>query len=61
MAGEERDKELIIAQMDEAAAEAEKELAGMDTEAVRSGREWWKKYYLQAGHKRLGRILVKTE
>ena len=61
MPGEERDKELIIAKMDEAATAAEKELAGLDAEAVIAVREWWRKYYLQAGHKRLGRILVKTE
>ena len=55
----ERDKELIAAQMDEAASAAETDLAALDAEAVRAVRNWWKRHYLQAGHKRLGRVLVR--
>jgi len=45
--------------MDEAAANAEEDLANIDDAAVKAVSEWWKKWYQNAGHKRLGRILVK--
>lgn len=46
--------------MDEAAKEAAKELVGaLPADAVEVVAEWWAKWYRQAGHKRLGRLLVK--
>ncbi len=49
----------MMKQMDEAAAQAEveftKNFAGWKAEDVVS---WWSRWYLKAGHKRLGRILV---
>jgi len=52
-------KEEIIEAMDKAAEEAAKELETLDVEAVRVVAGWWKKWYLKAGHKRLGRLLVR--
>jgi len=31
----------------------------VDQEAVEKVRVWWEKWYRKAGHKRLGRILIK--
>ena len=45
--------------MDRAASEAEHDLENLDADAVRAMAEWWAKWYLTAGHKRLGRTLVK--
>jgi hypothetical protein len=45
--------------MDVKADEAEKELAGITT--IKQFQDWWKKWYLDAGHKRLGRILIEYE
>jgi len=44
--------------MDNAADEAEEELNTLDAEAVNLIANWWYKWFMQAGHKRLGRILV---
>ena len=44
--------------MDTAALEAKHELDDLPTEQVAAMAEWWHKWYLTAGHKRLGRILV---
>jgi hypothetical protein len=45
--------------MDEAAAEAQKELmANLDHWSARVLASCWAKWYLKAGHKRLGRLLV---
>lgn len=49
----------MMKQMDEASAEAEAEFyknyASWKAEDVVA---WWSKWYMKAGHKRLGRILV---
>ena len=49
-------------EMDKAVLEAEKELrqkleAGSATALFVA--DWWTKWYMQAGHKRLGRLMVK--
>lgn len=44
---------------DKAAIEAQNDLANVDPVHVEAVAAWWKKWYLTAGHKRLGRILVK--
>lgn len=46
-------------QMDIAAADAQNDLVNVDPEAVEKVRVWWEKWYRKAGHKRLGRIIVK--
>jgi hypothetical protein len=46
-------------EMDEAAKQAETELlAHFDEWSARALAKWWTKWYLKAGHKRLGRLLV---
>ena len=45
-------------EMDRAAREAEDDLQNLTGEAVKSVSEWFAKWYLRAGHKRLGRVLV---
>ena len=49
----------VLAKMDAAAEEAERDLASIDQEAVQVLAGWWLKWYMAAGHKRLGRLLVK--
>ena len=49
-------------QMDAAAREAQNDFSDMvDHEMLENSHivEWWEKWYKKAGHKRLGRILVK--
>ena len=47
------------AKMDEAAAQARKELVEcLNKWSANDVTAWWKSWYMQAGHKRLGRILV---
>ena len=53
------EKDTVLAEMDAAAKEAEKDLATLDQAAVQTIAAWWSKWYLKAGHKRLGRIMVK--
>lgn len=53
------DKDAVLADMDAAAEEAEKDLATLDPAAVELIAAWWSKWYMKAGHKRLGRIMVK--
>lgn len=54
--------EAIARQMDEAASQAKNELeAKLDQMSARDIISWWTKWYLKAGHKRLGRILVAME
>ena len=53
------DKSAVLAEMDAAALEAEKDLATVDSAAIQTVAAWWLKWYLKAGHKRLGRIMVK--
>jgi hypothetical protein len=51
--------EAQAAQMDEAARKALEELrANIDGWTARDLITWWAGWYLKAGHKRLGRILV---
>lgn len=45
-------------EMDSAAKEAEQDLENLEAEAVKAMSDWWAKWYLKAGHKRLGRVLV---
>ncbi len=45
--------------MDAAAAKAKKELVeSLDKWSANDVAAWWKSWYMQTGHKRLGRILV---
>lgn len=44
--------------MDNAAAEAEEDLNNLPDEVVNPIADWWGRHYVNAGHKRLGRILV---
>jgi hypothetical protein len=53
------EKDTVLAKMDAAAEEAEKDLATVDQTAVMTLATWWLKWYTTAGHKRLGRLLVK--
>jgi len=48
-----------LGEMDESAVQAEAELATLPAEAVATIATWWKNHYMKAGHKRLGRVLVK--
>jgi len=43
---------------DEAALVAAEELKKLPAEQVKVVADWWAKYYMTAGHKRLGRLLV---
>ena len=43
---------------DEAAALAAEELKKLPPDQVKVVADWWAKYYMTAGHKRLGRLLV---
>ena len=54
------DKGSVLAEMDAAASEAEKELATLDQQAVKTVAAWWSKWFMKAGHKRLGRLMVKV-
>lgn len=44
---------------DEASAELSKMMAADDEPTATAIANWWGKWYLKAGHKRLGRILLK--
>lgn len=46
--------------MDAYAQLAEQELNTLDLATVKVVADWWVRYYLGAGHKRLGRLLVKV-
>lgn len=54
------DRGTVLAEMDAAAGEAEKDLSTLDQAAVETIAAWWAKWYMTAGHKRLGRIMVKV-
>jgi hypothetical protein len=56
MAWTEQDKQA----MDNAAAEAENDLASMNVDeyCFTTVADWWAKWVMTAGHKRLGRILL---
>lgn len=48
-----------LREMDEAAAEAKKELlAHLEEWKAHDVVKWWANWYLKAGHKRLGRLFV---
>ena len=56
-----KSKETVMAEMDSAAEVAGEELVALllgNEAAVLAVAEWWRKHYLGAGHKRLGRLLV---
>ena len=59
MAYEKKDPAMIVVEMNAAAVEAQNDLVNVDQEAVEKVRIWWEKWYRKAGHKRLGRIIVK--
>jgi hypothetical protein len=49
----------LMKQMDDAAAQANAEIEqGIDNLTARDIINWWTKWYLKTGHKRLGRILL---
>lgn len=51
--------EELMQQMDEAAVQARQEIEqNIDNLSARDIVNWWSKWYLKTGHKRLGRILV---
>lgn len=54
-------EKLTKEQMDANAILAQNDLTEMDIDqkALETVAAWWSKWYLKAGHKRLGRILVK--
>jgi hypothetical protein len=54
------DKGDVLAKMDAAAEQAEKDLGTVDRAAVEIVAAWWLKWFMKAGHKRLGRIMVKV-
>jgi geranylgeranyl pyrophosphate synthase len=54
----EAEKSNMMAEMDKAAHEAEKELKAMSQHMTVPIARWWHKHYLKAGHKRLGRMMV---
>ena len=47
----------VMQEMDSAAVEAENNLADVSNEAIIEIGKWWNKWYMKAGHKRLGRVL----
>ena len=52
--------ELRLKQMDEEASQANEELKqNIDQWSAKDLVKWWSIWYLKAGHKRLGRLLVK--
>jgi len=51
--------EELMRQMNEAADQAKTELQKHYTQwSAREVADWWNRWYLKAGHKRLGRILI---
>ncbi len=51
-------KNEVLEKMDNAAREAESEFSVFDPEIYEAIKDWWIKHYPEAGHKRLGRILI---
>lgn len=47
--------------MDIAASKAQADLDDIDFTLVAPVSEWWAKWYMAAGHKRLGRILLEHQ
>jgi len=52
----EEDKE----KMDQAAQGAKKDLDTIPNDYIISLANWWKKWYMKAGHKRLARVLLQN-
>jgi hypothetical protein len=50
---------LTAQEMDGKQKEAEADLGSLPTENTRAVADWWKRWYMSAGHKRLGRTLLK--
>jgi hypothetical protein len=50
---------MSLAEMDAHAKEAAEELKKLNQASVEEVAAWWYNWYLRAGHKRLGRLLVK--
>jgi len=48
----------VLQDMDNAAADAENDLIDINKKAINAIAEWWKKWYMKTGHKRLGRVLL---
>ncbi len=46
-------------EMDNSATDAEEDLNNLSDEVVFPMADWWYKWFGKAGHKRLGRILVR--
>ena len=46
-------------EMDQAAEEAREALEKLDPGAIKVVASWWTEFYRQAGHKRLGRLIVR--
>lgn len=44
--------------MDNAAADAENDSNTVDDNSMQEVANWWKRWYLKAGHKRLARVLL---
>uniref|UniRef100_A0A6M3LW58 Uncharacterized protein n=1 Tax=viral metagenome TaxID=1070528 RepID=A0A6M3LW58_9ZZZZ len=56
---EQKSKEQVMKEMDEAALLAEKDLAKLDKKAIETIGTWIKKHYMKSGYKRLCRLLTK--
>lgn len=55
---EEKSNEALFAGMDEAAQKAKEEFDQMSDEVKKVFSNWMRKWYLKAGYRRLGRIVV---
>ena len=53
-----RFQRLSTAEMDSARDQAEKALKNLPRDAVKAMADWWNQWYLSAGHRRLGRLLL---
>ena len=53
-----RFQRLSTTEMDSARDQAEKALKSLPGDAVKAMADWWNQWYLSAGHRRLGRLLL---
>ena len=54
-----KDKQALLQQMDKDALAAREELERqLNDRQAKDVAQWWKRWYMKTGHKRLGRILV---
>lgn len=51
----------VFNEMDQAAEEAARELEKIPQEKVEPVADWWARWYMKAGHKRLGRVLLEKK